>query len=92
MMRRTACFLLAAALGVAVYAAWSSPARTDDKADKPAAPYVHTVIFYLKPDAPSTAAEGLIADAHGMLRAIPTVRYLSTLMNELINSEYGETQ
>jgi heat-inducible transcriptional repressor len=25
-------------------------------------------------------------------RAIPTVRYLSTLMNELINSEYGETQ
>jgi len=25
-------------------------------------------------------------------RAIPTVRYLSSLMNELINSEYGETQ
>jgi heat-inducible transcriptional repressor len=25
-------------------------------------------------------------------RAIPTVRYLSTLMNELINSEYGEAQ
>ena len=25
-------------------------------------------------------------------RAIPTVRYLSTLMNELINSQYGETQ
>ncbi len=25
-------------------------------------------------------------------RAIPTVRYLSTLMNELINSEYGEPQ
>jgi heat-inducible transcriptional repressor len=25
-------------------------------------------------------------------RAIPTVRYLSTLMNELINSHYGETQ
>jgi len=25
-------------------------------------------------------------------RAIPTVRYLSTLMNELISSEYGETQ
>jgi heat-inducible transcriptional repressor len=25
-------------------------------------------------------------------RAIPTVRYLSALMNELINSEYGETQ
>jgi heat-inducible transcriptional repressor len=25
-------------------------------------------------------------------RAIPTVRYLSNLMNELINSEYGETQ
>jgi len=25
-------------------------------------------------------------------RAIPTVRYPSTLMNELINSEYGETQ
>jgi heat-inducible transcriptional repressor len=25
-------------------------------------------------------------------RAIPTVRYLSTLMNEIINSQYGETQ
>ena len=25
-------------------------------------------------------------------RAIPTVRYLSGLMNELINSHYGETQ
>ncbi len=25
-------------------------------------------------------------------RAIPTVRYLSALMNELINSHYGETQ
>jgi hypothetical protein len=25
-------------------------------------------------------------------RAIPTVRYLSSLMNELINSQYGETQ
>jgi heat-inducible transcriptional repressor len=25
-------------------------------------------------------------------RAIPTVRYLSTIMNELINSHYGETQ
>jgi hypothetical protein len=25
-------------------------------------------------------------------RAIPTVRYLSMLMNELISSEYGETQ
>jgi heat-inducible transcriptional repressor len=25
-------------------------------------------------------------------RAIPTVRYLSTLMNELISSHYGETQ
>jgi heat-inducible transcriptional repressor len=25
-------------------------------------------------------------------RAIPTVRYISTLMNELINSEYGEPQ
>ena len=25
-------------------------------------------------------------------RAIPTVRYLSTLMNELITSHYGETQ
>jgi hypothetical protein len=25
-------------------------------------------------------------------RAIPTVRYLSTLMNELISSEYDKTQ
>lgn len=47
-------------------------AQADNKAA--AAPYAHVVIFYLKPDAPKNAAEEMIADAHGMLAKIPTVR------------------
>jgi hypothetical protein len=39
--------------------------------------YVHTVIFYLKKDAPRGEAGALIKDAHQMLTKIPTVRRLS---------------
>jgi hypothetical protein len=45
-----------------------------DKADK--GNYVHTVIFYLKKDAPKGEAEALITDAHELLEKIPTVRSL----------------
>jgi len=41
-----------------------------------AANFVHTVIFYLKKDAPAGEADDLIADAHSMLAKIPTVREL----------------
>jgi hypothetical protein len=40
------------------------------------APYVHTVIFTLKADAPRDAAAEMIADCHGMLARIASVREL----------------
>ena len=39
-------------------------------------PYVHTVVFYLKEDAPRGEAERIIADAHGLLARIPSVKGL----------------
>jgi hypothetical protein len=67
--------LLLAAVLLAIVA---TPALAEEKkeADKPAAPYVHTVIFHLKKDAPKEAAAELIADCHQMLARIPTVRAL----------------
>jgi hypothetical protein len=41
-----------------------------------AAPVVHVVILQLKKDAPESEADALIADAHEMLQAVPTVRQL----------------
>lgn len=38
------------------------------------APYVHTVIFYLKKDAPQNEPSALISDAHDLLAKIPSVR------------------
>ena len=38
----------------------------------------HVVIFQLKKDAPASATETLIADAHELLEKIPTVRGLRT--------------
>jgi hypothetical protein len=40
------------------------------------APYVHTVVFYLKEDAPKDEVEQIIADAHGLLAKIPSVKGL----------------
>jgi hypothetical protein len=37
---------------------------------------VHTVIIYLKKDAPSGAADEILADCHEMLAKVPTVRLL----------------
>ncbi len=66
--------------GLMVWAWFSSSGRTAIELVKPAAdkpaPYVHTVIFHLKKDAPAGEAEALIADAHELLRPIPTVRDL----------------
>src|SRR5262249_2315256 len=38
--------------------------------------YVHSVIFYLKKDAPKDEVESLIKDTHKLLAKIPTVRKL----------------
>ena len=38
------------------------------------APFVHTVIFYLKKDAPANEADAIIADTQRLLAKIPSVR------------------
>lgn len=58
-------------------AAVRSAADKKDEAPKKAkAPYVHTVIFTLKKDAPKDEEADLIADCHEMLAKIPSVREL----------------
>jgi hypothetical protein len=52
----------------------STAARAEDK--KASAPFVHTVIFYLKADAPSSTADDIVTDCHEMLAKVPTVRSL----------------
>lgn len=52
-------------------------AGADDPPGRAAhAPFVHTVIFYLKKDAPAGEADELIADAHDLLGKVPSVRGL----------------
>jgi hypothetical protein len=72
-----------AALVIAAFAAGSSFTGTAGTAIGPenpvaekGAPFVHCVIFHIKKDAPAGEAEALIADAHEMLSAIPSVRSL----------------
>jgi hypothetical protein len=66
---------LSALCSIAVVALAAPAVRADDKKDS-ATPFVHTVIFYLKADAPSGVADELVADCHNMLGKIPTVRML----------------
>jgi Stress responsive A/B Barrel Domain len=40
------------------------------------APYVHTVVFYLKKDTPPAKVEAMISDCHTILAKIATVRGL----------------
>jgi hypothetical protein len=49
-------------------------AKEANEAKKP--PFVHTVIFTMKKDAPEGAIDSMIHDAHEMLSKIPTVRDL----------------
>ncbi len=46
------------------------------KQAKKKAPYVHTVYFYLKKDAPKQEVSALIEDSHKLLAKIPSVRGL----------------
>jgi len=52
----------------------SGVAADETKPTKAPAPFVHTVIFTLKKDAPEGAADGMIRDASDLLAKIPTVR------------------
>jgi hypothetical protein len=66
--------VLAATLALLV----TVPAPRADEGDKaPAkAPYVHSVVIYLKKDTPAAKREALIADCHKVLAKIPSVRGL----------------
>jgi hypothetical protein len=56
------------------HAAEPMRAVVDDTKPTAKAPYVHTVFFTVKKDAPEGAADALIADAHELLEKIPSVR------------------
>ena len=66
---------------LAAVALWTGAALAIDPikpslgADK-GAPFVHTVIFHLKKDAPADTADKIVADCHALLEAIPSVRSL----------------
>src|SRR5262245_29877233 len=65
---------VALTLGVALVAGDAPAADKDSKGGEP--PYVHTVFFYLKKDAPKGEVESLITDTHTLLAKIPSVRKL----------------
>ncbi|MGE3806655.1 MAG: Dabb family protein, partial [Gemmataceae bacterium] len=66
-------WLLAAALLVAgLVAVPAQPVQAQKRAKL--APYVHTVIFYVKKDAPKGAVDEVIADVGKLLADIPSVR------------------
>jgi hypothetical protein len=67
--------VLAFIAGLALFAL-TRPAGAEDKKATKKAPYVHTVIFTVKKDAPQGAEAELIADCHSMLAKIPSVREL----------------
>src|SRR5262245_34013065 len=69
-MRRKLVVVLAAFTALAVL----HPSNAGDGKKKP--PYVHSVFFYLKKDAPKDAASTLIADCHELLAKIPSVKGL----------------
>jgi hypothetical protein len=78
--------LVVAVLAVGVALVARSPAQDVKKDTKESlkgnplagkvAPFVHVVVFHLKKDAPSDAAEVLIKDSHALLAKIPSVRKL----------------
>ena len=56
---------------------WSTPqVRAEEKASAGKAPFVHTVIFYLKKDVADNTVDTVIADARELLSQVPTVRGL----------------
>ncbi len=84
MLRRTIVIVTLLVSGTILGGTIIGSIQGQDKKDKKdrkvgvrkAAPFVHSVIFYLKKDAPENEADALIADAHQMLAKIPTVRNL----------------
>lgn len=72
-MRRIGYSLAALAL-LGALTALVATTTAGEKGGTAKAPYVHGVLFYLKKDAPKSAASDIIADCHTLLSKIPTVR------------------
>jgi|SRR5262245_23719073 len=71
-----AVMLAVAGLAMGRHAAEVPQVGADEVKKETKPPYVHTVIFTVKKDAPEGAADGLIHDANEVLAKIPTVREL----------------
>lgn len=67
-------FPLAALTLFGLLTSLAATAGAGEKSGATKAGYVHGVLFYLKKDAPKSAAADLIADCHSLLAKIPTVR------------------
>ena len=80
MIRKVLWATALAVAGLCVAAGFSVRGGAAAEPEKPAAGktalFVHCVIFHLKKDAPADEGDLLIADAHDMLTAIPSVRDL----------------
>src|SRR4051812_37157229 len=56
--------------------------------------FVHTVLFYLKPETPADAREKLIQGCHTLLAKVPTVKELwagqpANTPREIVDNSYG---
>lgn len=67
-------FLALAGLVVAHYVLPTASQGTQRASGEKHPPYVHSVIFYLKKDAPKGTADEFISDSHKLLAKIPSVR------------------
>ena len=80
MSRKSTMFLVLLMAGVILGSALINPTQGQVRRDRRAVvprkspPLVHTVIFYLKKDAPANEADALVADTQKLLAKIPTVR------------------
>ncbi len=80
MSRKSTMYLALVVAGLILGSALINPMQGQVRRDRrvvvprKSPPLVHTVIFYLKKDAPANEADGLIADTQKLLAKIPTVR------------------
>ena len=79
MIRKCSMLLALVMAGIVLGTALVGPSQGQGRRDRrvvplKSPPFVHTVFFYLKKDAPANEADALIADAQKSLAKIPTVR------------------
>jgi hypothetical protein len=79
MIRKCSMLLVLVTAGTILGTALIGPSQGQGRRDRrvvplKSPPFVHTVFFYLKKDAPANEADALIADAQKLLAKIPTVR------------------